>query len=230
MPASLKDEKNRIIIPGFYDDVVELTEEEKTKMSPIPFDLDGYKEELDVAELDGEKGYSTVERVSVRPALDVNGIWGGYTGEGAKTVLPSKAHAKISMRLVPNQNSDKISQLFKAHFESIVPKTMRVKVTAHHGGEPAVVKTDSVAFEAASRAFQEAWDKKPIPTRDGGSIPIVSLFQRELALESILLGFGLDTDAIHSPNESYGVFNYFKGIETIILFYKHYAELSKEKS
>jgi acetylornithine deacetylase/succinyl-diaminopimelate desuccinylase-like protein len=228
--TALKDDQNRITIPGFYDDVLELSAEDRAEMDKIPFDLEAYKNEIGVAAVTGEKGYSTVERVAIRPSLDVNGIWGGYTGEGAKTVLPSKAHAKISMRLVPNQNSDHISKLFEKHFKSIVPETVSVKVTAHHGGEPAVVRTDSMAFEAARKAFEEAWGKEPIATRDGGSIPIVSLFQRELGLESILLGFGLDTDAIHSPNESYGVFNFFKGIETIIKFYQHYAQLNGQKS
>ena len=177
--------------------------------------------------MDGEKGYTTLERAGIRPTLDVNGIWGGYIGEGAKTVLPSKASAKISMRLVPNQDNVKITELFKKHFESIAPKSVKVKVTPHHGGQPYVTPTDSIAYQAASDAFEEAWGKKPIPTRDGGSIPIVALFKEELGLSSILLGFGLDSDAIHSPNEKYGIFNYIKGIETITMFHKHFAKLNK---
>jgi acetylornithine deacetylase/succinyl-diaminopimelate desuccinylase-like protein len=176
--------------------------------------------------VNGEEGYSTIERVGIRPSLDVNGIWGGYTGEGAKTVLPSKAHAKISMRLVPNQNSKEITRLFTEHFKSIAPETVKVKITPHHGGEPAVTPTDSIAFQAASEAFREGWGKVPIPTMEGGSIPIVSLFDKILGLNTILLGFGLKEDAIHSPNESYGLFNFYKGIETIILFYKHFARLN----
>ncbi|MFN7603994.1 MAG: M20/M25/M40 family metallo-hydrolase, partial [Bacteroidota bacterium] len=170
-----------------------------------------------------EKGYTTLERTGVRPTLDVNGIWGGYTGEGAKTVLPSKASAKISMRLVPNQRPDEITQLFTKHFLSIAPKSVKVKVTAHHGGEPAVTPTDSKAFKAASAAFKEVWGKEPIPTRDGGSIPIVALFKKELGLDTVLMGFGLDTDALHSPNEHYGIKNFLIGIETIVAFHKHFA-------
>jgi acetylornithine deacetylase/succinyl-diaminopimelate desuccinylase-like protein len=227
MIASLKDKDNKITIPGFYDDVVELSKKEREDLSRVPFNLDVYKKELDIEEVHGEKGYSTLERVSIRPALDVNGIWGGYIGEGAKTVLPSKAYAKISMRLVPNQSSQKITQLFKKHFESIAPKGVKVKVKPHHGGEPALTPTDSIAYKAASKAFEEAWGKTPVPMREGGSIPIVSLFEKELGLKTVLMGFGLDADAIHSPNESYQVFNYFKGIETIVLFFKHFAELNK---
>jgi acetylornithine deacetylase/succinyl-diaminopimelate desuccinylase-like protein len=227
MIASLKDKDNKITIPGFYDDVAELSKKEREDLSRVPFNLDVYKKELDIEEVHGEKGYSTLERVSIRPALDVNGIWGGYIGEGAKTVLPSKAYAKISMRLVPNQSSQKITQLFKKHFESIAPKGVKVKVKPHHGGEPALTPTDSIAYKAASKAFEEAWGKTPVPMREGGSIPIVSLFEKELGLKTVLMGFGLDADAIHSPNESYQVFNYFKGIETIVLFFKHFAELNK---
>jgi acetylornithine deacetylase/succinyl-diaminopimelate desuccinylase-like protein len=227
MIASLKDKDNKITIPGFYDDVAELSRKEREDLSRVPFNLDVYKRELDIEEVRGEKGYSTLERVSIRPALDVNGIWGGYIGEGAKTVLPSKAYTKISMRLVPNQSSQKITELFKKHFESIAPKGVRVKVKPHHGGEPALTPTDSIAYKAASKAFEEAWGKTPVPMREGGSIPIVSLFEKELGLKTVLMGFGLDADAIHSPNESYQVFNYFKGIETIVLFFKHFAELNK---
>ena len=225
MIASLKDADGRITIPGFYDKVIELTTEERTEMAKAPFDLVEYKRDLGIREVGGEAGYSTIERTSVRPTLDVNGIWGGYTGEGAKTVLPGKASAKISMRLVPNQTPDEITELFKTHFESIAPASVQVSVRAHHGGFPYVTPTDSIEFEAASRAMEESWGKKPIPTRGGGSIPIVALFEKELGIKSILMGFGLDIDALHSPNESYGLFNFYKGIETIPLFFKHYAAL-----
>ena len=227
MIASMTDENNRITIPGFYDKVVELSAEDRAKIATAPFSEDEYKKELDVEALAGEAGYTALEQLGIRPTLDVNGIWGGYTGEGAKTVLPSKASAKISMRLVPNQNSKEITQLFTDHFKSIAPPQVKVKVTAHHGGEPAVTPIDSLAYKAAENAYEEGWGKKPIPTRDGGSIPIVALFEKELGLNSILLGLGLDSDAIHSPNESFGVNNFFKGIETIILFHKHFALLSK---
>jgi acetylornithine deacetylase/succinyl-diaminopimelate desuccinylase-like protein len=228
MIASLKDENNHITIPGFYDDVQELSEQERKEMAKAPFSLDEYKRELNIGDIHGEDGYSTLERVSIRPTLDVNGIWGGYTGEGSKTVLPSKANAKISMRLVPNQSSHKITEKFTRHFESIAPKGVKVTVKPHHGGEPVVTPVDSVAYQAASKAMEEAFGKTPIPKREGGSIPIVALFEKELGLKSVLMGFGLDSDAIHSPNESYGIFNYFKGIETIPLFFKHYAALSKK--
>lgn len=228
MITSLKDENGHITIPGFYDKVAELSAAERTEMAKAPFNLDEYKNELKIGEEFGEKGFTTLERTGIRPTLDVNGIWGGYTGEGAKTVLPSKAFAKISMRLVPNQVSDEITELFTSHFKSIAPKSVKVEVRPHHGGEPAVIPTDSVAYQAAKDAFTEAWGKEPIPMREGGSIPIVALFQKELGLDSMLMGFGLDEDAIHSPNESYGLFNYYKGIETITLFYKHFA--AKHKS
>lgn len=227
MIASLTDENNRITIPGFYDKVVELSEEDRAKIATAPFSEEEYKKELEVATLSGEAGYTTLEQLGIRPTLDVNGIWGGYTGEGAKTVLPSKAYAKISMRLVPNQNSDDITKLFTNHFKSIAPSQVKVMVTAHHGGEPAVTPIDSIAYKAAENAYEEGWGKKPIPTRDGGSIPIVALFEKELGLNSILLGLGLDSDAIHSPNESFGVNNFLKGIETVILFHKHFALLNK---
>jgi acetylornithine deacetylase/succinyl-diaminopimelate desuccinylase-like protein len=223
MIASLHDENNRVTIPGFYDKVAELTAPEREALNKAPFDLNEYKKELGIEEILGEKGYTTLERTGVRPTLDVNGIWGGYTGEGAKTVLPSKASAKISMRLVPNQKSAEITELFTKHFQAIAPKYVKVKVTAHHGGEPAVTPTTSTAFKAASKAFEEVWGKTPIPTRDGGSIPIVALFKRELGLDTVLMGFGLDSDAIHSPNEHYGVKNFSLGIETIVAFYKHFA-------
>lgn len=227
MIAQMKDDKNHITIPGFYDDVEILSAEERAEMAKAPFSVDEYKKALDLSDIHGETGYSTNERNSIRPTLDVNGIWGGYTGEGAKTVIASKAYAKISMRLVPHQNSDKITELFKNYFESIAPKSVKVKVKPHHGGEPVVTPHNSVAYKAASKAMETTFGVKPIPVRSGGSIPIVAMFKSELGLDSVLMGFGLDSDAIHSPNEHYGVFNYFKGIETIPYFYKYYAELSK---
>ncbi|MCI0751314.1 MAG: dipeptidase [Flammeovirgaceae bacterium] len=225
MIASLHDENGRVTIPGFYDKVVELTVAQREDLNKAPFSLDAYKKELGIDEIKGENGYTTLERTGIRPTLDVNGIWGGYTGEGAKTVLPSKANAKISMRLVPNQVNEEITELFTKHFLSIAPKSVKVKVTALHGGQPAVTPTDSPAFYAASKAFQEVWGKSPIPTRDGGSIPIVSLFKKELGLDTVLMGFGLDSDAIHSPNEHYGIKNFLMGIETITSFYKHYSKV-----
>jgi acetylornithine deacetylase/succinyl-diaminopimelate desuccinylase-like protein len=221
--ASCHDENNHITVPGFYDKVQELSDAERAEMAKAPFELEAFKKDLNIDEEQGEKGYSTNERTGIRPTLDVNGIWGGYIGEGAKTVLPSKAFAKISMRLVPNQDSHNISEIFKKHFESVAPKSVKVKVTAHHGGEPVVVPTDSKGFLAASKAMEETYGKKPVPTRSGGSIPIVALFKKELGLDSILFGFGLDSDGLHSPNEHYGVFNYYKGIETIPLFYKYFT-------
>lgn len=223
MINKLQDENGKITIPGFYDKVAELSSVERTEMAKAPFDIEGYKEDLGIDNIAGEAGFSTIERTGIRPSLDVNGIWGGYIGEGAKTVLPSKAYAKISTRLVPNQISDEITELFTEYFQSIAPDSVEVKVTPHHGGEPAVVSTDSDAYKAASMAFEKIWGKTPIPTREGGSIPIVALFQKELQLDPILMGFGLDSDAIHSPNESYGLFNFFKGIETISYFYKFFS-------
>ncbi|MBC8156421.1 MAG: dipeptidase [Bacteroidetes bacterium] len=225
--ASLHDEQGRVNIPGFYDNVADLTQAERAELAKAPFDLNAYKRDLGIREVAGETGYSTNERTSIRPTLDVNGIWGGYIGEGAKTVLPSKASAKISMRLVPNQTPDEITAMFTRHFTAIAPPTVTVTVMPHHGGLPYVTPTDSVEFEAASLAFEEAWGQKPIPTRGGGSIPIVALFERELGIKSILMGFGLDTDALHSPNESYVLFNFYNGIETIPYFYKHNNELKK---
>lgn len=225
--ASLHNENNQITIPGFYDKVVELNVQEREMLNKAPFDESEYKKDLEVNELWGEKGYSTLERTGTRPTLEVNGIWGGYIGEGAKTVLPSKAFAKISMRLVPDQNSEEITQLFKNHFESIAPKSVKVKVSPHHGGEPVVTPTDSIAYKAAQRAISESFGKDPIPTRGGGSIPIVALFERELGIKTVLMGFGLDSDNLHSPNEKFDIANYYKGIETIPLFFKHFAELSK---
>ncbi|HEX5001306.1 MAG TPA: dipeptidase [Bacteroidia bacterium] len=227
MITSMKDKDNHITIPGFYDDVLEISAAERTEMGKAPFSLEAFKKDLEVEEVVGEKGFTTNERTSIRPSFELNGIWGGYTGEGAKTVLPSKAFAKISMRLVPNQESDKITALFTKHFQSIAPKSVKVKVTPHHGGEPVVTPTDSVAYKAAAKAMEEAFGKKPIPTREGGSIPIVALFEKELGLKSVLLGFGLNSDNIHSPNEHYGIFNYMKGIHTIPLFFRYYAEMSK---
>jgi acetylornithine deacetylase/succinyl-diaminopimelate desuccinylase-like protein len=221
--ASCHDDNNHITVPGFYDKVQELSDAERAEMAKAPFDLNDFRKDLNIDEERGEKGYSTNERTGIRPTLDVNGIWGGYTGDGAKTVLPSKAFAKISMRLVPNQSSKEISDLFIKHFESIAPKSVKVKVTAHHGGEPVVVPTNSKGFLAASKAMQETYGKKPVPTRSGGSIPIVALFKKELGMDSILFGFGLDSDGLHSPNEHYGLFNYYRGIETIPLFYKYFT-------
>ena len=230
MIASCHDENNHITIPGFYDDVNELSDLERSEMAKAPFNLEDFKKDLIIEKEHGEKGYSTIERTGIRPTLDVNGIWGGYIGEGAKTVLPSKAFAKISMRLVPNQGSQKISELFQKHFESIAPASVKVKVKAHHGGEPVFVGTDSIGYQSASLAMQETYGKKPLPTRGGGSIPIVALFKKELGLDSILFGFGLDSDGLHSPNEHYGLFNYYKGIETIPLFYKYFTALSTKKN
>lgn len=224
MIASMHDENNHITIPGFYDKVVELSQEERTELNKAPFDLEEYKKDLNVGDVWGEKGFSVAERTGIRPTLDVNGIWGGYTGEGSKTVLPSKAYAKISMRLVPNQSSDEITALFKKHFEGIAPPSVKVEVKPHHGGEPVVTPTTSKEYQAAARAMERTFGKKPIPTRGGGSIPIVALFKKELGLDSVLFGFGLDSDALHSPNEHYGVVNYFNGIQTIPLFFEEYAK------
>jgi acetylornithine deacetylase/succinyl-diaminopimelate desuccinylase-like protein len=222
MIASLKDENNHISIPGFYDNVVELSTQEREDMARAPFSLDEYKKALDLSDIHGEEGFTTMERTGIRPTLDVNGIWGGYTGEGAKTVIASKAFAKISMRLVPNQTDEEITKLFENHFKSIAPKSVTVEVRPHHGGEPYVAPTDSPAYLAASAAMESTYGKKPVPVRSGGSIPIVALFEQELGVKSILMGFGLDSDAIHSPNEHYGIFNYLKGIETIPHFYTNF--------
>ncbi|MFT3884788.1 MAG: dipeptidase [Flavobacteriales bacterium] len=227
MIASLHDKDGLITIPGFYDDVKELSTDERKALAEAPFDEKAWMKDLGVNAVAGEKGYTSEERSSIRPTLDVNGIWGGYIGEGAKTVLPSKAFAKISMRLVPDQKSDRATKLFKEHFEKIAPPYVKVVVRPHHGGEAAVTPTDSAAYQAASKAMEETFGKKPIPTRGGGSIPIVALFEAELGLKTILFGFGLDSDDIHSPNEHYGVFNYFTGIRTIPRFFQHYAGMSK---
>lgn len=228
MIASLHDENNHITIPGFYDRVIELSDEERAEMAKAPFSHEKYCKALDIEDTYGEKGYSTMERGSIRPTLDVNGIWGGYTGEGAKTVIASKAYAKISMRLVPDQDPNEITELFQKHFESLAPKGVKVLVKPHHGGEAAVTPIDSIGYKAASMAYESSFGKKPIPVRSGGSIPIVAMFEKVLGLKTILMGFGLDSDAIHSPNEHYGLFNYYRGIETIPYFYKYYTELSKK--
>ena len=228
MIASLQDEQQRITIPGFYDKVLELSKEERAEMAKAPFDLDDYKKSIGLSDIHGEEGYTTSERQSIRPTLDVNGIWGGYIGEGAKTVIPSKAHAKISMRLVPNQNWEEIGQLFEKHFQSIAPKSVHVEVTTHHGGTPYVTPIDNIGYRAAHKAYATSFGVEPFPQRGGGSIPIVPLFEEVLGVKSVLMGFGLDTDAIHSPNEHFGLFNFYKGIETIPLFYKNYAALAKE--
>jgi acetylornithine deacetylase/succinyl-diaminopimelate desuccinylase-like protein len=227
MIASLHDETGKITIPGFYDKVIELSDEERTEMAKAPFSHEAYCKALDIEETMGEAGYSTMERGSIRPTLDVNGMWGGYTGEGAKTVIASQAFAKISMRLVPDQDPEEITNLFLTHFESIAPKGTRVKVKPHHGGEAAVTPIESVGYKAASMAYEKSFGKKPIPVRSGGSIPIVAMFEKELGLKTILMGFGLDSDAIHSPNEHFGLFNFYKGIETIPYFYHYYTELTK---
>lgn len=226
MIASLKDETNRISIPGFYDNVVELSSSEREDMARAPFSLENYKKALNLSDVHGENGYTTMERTGIRPTLDVNGIWGGYTGEGAKTVIASKAFAKISMRLVPNQTDAEITTLFQEHFTKIAPNSVSVKVRPHHGGEPYVAPTDSPAYLAASQAMEATYGKKPVPVRSGGSIPIVSLFEKELNVKSILMGFGLDSDAIHSPNEHYGIFNFLKGIETIPHFFTNFKRLN----
>ena len=227
MIASLHDENNHITVPGFYDTVADLSAAEQAEMAKAPFDVESYKKSVDIGDVYGEKGYSTNERNSIRPTLDVNGIWGGYMGEGAKTVIASKAFAKISMRLVPNQDWRNITELFKNHFESIAPKSVSVKVTPHHGGQGYVTPIDTIAYKAASNAYETTFGKTPIPQRSGGSIPIVALFEQELKSKTILMGFGLDSDAIHSPDEHFGIWNYLKGIETIPHFYKNFTELSK---
>lgn len=228
MIASLKDDNGHITIPGFYDKVEVLSQQQRNALNQAPFDIEEYKKHLDIEDVYGEKGYNTLERTSIRPTLDVNGIWGGYTGEGAKTVLPSKAFAKISMRLVPNQSSGEINELFQKHFEKIAPAGVKVKATIHHGGEPVVVPTDSTEYAAAEKAMEKTFGKKPVPLRTGGSIPIVVLFEKVLNAKTVLMGFGLDSDAIHSPNEHFGLFNFFKGIETIPYFYQYYSEAKRK--
>jgi acetylornithine deacetylase/succinyl-diaminopimelate desuccinylase-like protein len=227
MIDALQDENKAINIPGFYDDVEILSDEERAEMAKAPFSHEAYCNALDIEDTMGEDGYSTPERGSIRPSLDVNGIWGGYTGEGAKTVIASKAYAKISMRLVPNQDPHKITALFSEHFNSLAPKGTTVKVTPHHGGEPAVTPVDSIGYLSASDAYEKSFGVKPIPVRSGGSIPIVAMFEKELGLKTVLMGFGLDSDAIHSPDEHYGLFNYYKGIETIPYFFEAFAKRMK---
>ena len=227
MIASMHDESGAITIPGFYEAVEEVSSEERDMMAKAPFNLQDYKDELEIGDVAGEKDYTVLEKVSIRPTLDVNGIWGGYIGEGAKTVLPSKAYAKISMRLVPNQDSATITKLFTDHFTSIAPASVQVKVTPHHGGEAAVTPTDSIAYKAASKAMEKTFGKTPIPLRSGGSIPIVTMFEAVLGQKTVLMGFGLDSDAIHSPNEKFGLFNFYRGIETIPYFYQYFTEMKK---
>ena len=227
MIASLKDKKGKITIPGFYDDVVRLKPAERKDLNKAPFKIKEYTKDLGIKETRGEDGFTVIEQTSIRPTLDVNGIWGGYIGEGAKTVLPSKASAKISMRLVPNQQSDKITKLFTKHFEKIAPKSVKVTVKPHHGGEAAVTPTDTPEYAAAMKAMKTTFGKNPIPVRSGGSIPIVALFEKVLKVKTVLMGFGLDSDNIHSPNEHYGLFNYYKGIETIPYFFRYYADAKK---
>jgi acetylornithine deacetylase/succinyl-diaminopimelate desuccinylase-like protein len=222
--ALLKDKENRITIPGFYNNVMEVSDEERDLMARVPFNSDDYMKVIDIDEVVGEKGYTTIERTGIRPSLDVCGMWSGYTGEGAKTIIPAKAYAKISMRLVPNQKSNEIGKLFEEYIKKIAPPGLKIKVTNLNGGEGYVANIDTKAFMAASRAMEESFGKKPIPTRSGGSIPIVSDFEEVLGVKSILMGFGLSSDAIHSPNENFPLFNFFKGIETIPLFYKYFAE------
>ena len=224
MITRLQDENGSITVPGFYDDAEVVSDEERAEMARAPFSEEQYKKALALSDVHGEKGYTTPERASIRPSLDVNGIWGGYMGEGAKTVIPAEAFAKISMRLVPGQDHEKITVLFGEYFKSMAPTSVKVEVTPLHGGEPYVSPVSSPGYKAASQAMEESFGKKPIPMRSGGSIPILALFERELGIKSILMGFGLDSDAIHSPNEHFGLSNFYKGIETIPLFYKYFAK------
>ncbi|MBU2466363.1 MAG: dipeptidase [Bacteroidetes bacterium] len=223
--SSMTDKDNRITIPGFYDDILEATVAERELLNKAPFSADVYKKAIDVEELSGEKGYTTIEHTGIRPTFDVCGIWGGYTGEGAKAVLPSKAYAKISSRLVPNQHHKKIEVLFKEHFEKIAPKSVKVKVEYLHGGQAYVCPINLPAYKAAEKAYMDVYGKQPIPMRSGGSIPIISTFEEILGLKSVLMGFGLESDAIHSPNENYPLDNFYKGIETIAAFYGHFAKM-----
>ncbi len=226
--ASLHDEKNRITIPGFYDDVIVVSDTERRAMAEAPFNLENYKKAIGINQEWGEEGFTTIERTGIRPTLDVCGMWSGYTGEGAKTVLPSKAYAKISMRLVPNQDYKKISSLFEAYFLKIAPPYVKVKVTDLHGGQGYVAPIDMPAWKAADKAYMETFGKLPIPTRSGGSIPIISTFEQVLGIKSLLMGFGLESDAIHSPNENFPLENFYKGIETIAHFYNHFASEMKK--
>lgn len=227
MIAGMVNEKGQITIPGFYDDVLKVSDKERELLGKAPFDVEEYKKAIDVAELAGEEGYTTMERTGIRPSFDVCGIWGGYTGEGAKTVLPSKAYAKISTRLVPNQDNEKIAQLFKEYFESIAPPSAKVTVTPLHGGQGYVCPIDLPAYKAAEKAYEEVYGKIPVPVRSGGSIPIISTFEEVLGIKSVLMGFGLESDAIHSPNENYPLEQFFNGIETIPYFYKYFAEMER---
>ena len=229
MIAKLHDEDLKVTIPGFYDRVEELSLEERNEMGKAPFDLDEFKSSIGINAVQGEAEYSNEERRTIRPTLDVNGIWGGYIGEGAKTVIASKAHAKISMRLVPDQEWNEISDLFINYFTSLAPEGVTVDVLRHHGGYAYVTPTDTIGYQAAHMAYHDTFGITPIPSRGGGSIPIVPMFEKELGVKSILMGFGLDSDAIHSPNEHYGLFNFFKGIETIPRFYHHYIALFNRK-
>jgi acetylornithine deacetylase/succinyl-diaminopimelate desuccinylase-like protein len=226
MIARCHDQNNHITIPGFYDDVAEASAEERTLINKAPYSEKEYSEDLGVNSLWGEKGYSTYERTGIRPTLEVNGIWGGYIGEGAKTVLPSKAYAKISARLVPNQSSEKITQKLLDYFTSIAPASVQVKATLHHGGEPYVTPIDSKGYQAAAKAVEATFGKAPIPVRGGGSIPICSILEKELGIKIVFMGFGLDSDNLHSPNEKYNIENYFKGIETIPHFHRYFADLA----
>ena len=230
MISKLHDENQRVTIPGFYDRVEELSQEERLEMAKAPFDLNDFKSSIGITDIRGESGYNNEERRTIRPTLDVNGIWGGYTGEGAKTVIASKAQAKISMRLVPDQEWNEISELFTEHFKSLAPKGVTVDVIKHHGGYAYVTPTETIGYKAAHYAYLDTFGIAPIPSRGGGSIPIVPMFEKELGVKSILMGFGLDSDAIHSPNEHFGLFNFFKGIETIPRFYEHYISLFKKKT
>lgn len=224
MIAKLHDEDGRITIPGFYDDVKDLDPQDKADLDKIPFDLEAYKKSIGIADIQGEKGYSTIERTSIRPTLDVNGMWGGYIGKGAKTVIPSHAYAKISMRLVPNQDPDKITRLFADYFPTLAPPSVEVTVKPHHGGQAYVLPTSDKGFQAAKKAMTKTFGKEALATRGGGSIPIVALFEKELGSKSVLMGFGLNSDVIHSPNENFGLFNFYKGIETIPYFFQYYTE------
>lgn len=224
MIASCHDENNHITIPGFYDDVLEASAEERSLLGKAPFNEAEYAKDLGIDVVYGEKGYTTNERTGIRPTLEVNGIWGGYSGEGSKTVLPSKASAKISARLVPNQSSAKITAMLLEHFKKIAPAGVSVKTTEHHGGEPYLTPIDSKAYQAASKAIEKSFGKIPVPVRGGGSIPICSLFEKELGVKIVFMGFGLDSDNLHSPNEKYDIVNYYKGIETIPYFHQYFAE------
>jgi acetylornithine deacetylase/succinyl-diaminopimelate desuccinylase-like protein len=229
MIASMKDKNDKITIPGFYDDVQIISKKEREAMNKAPFNINNYKKDLGIKETRGEKGYTVIEQTSIRPTFEVNGMWGGYIGEGAKTVLPSKAFAKFSMRLVPNQTNEKITKLFTKYFESKAPKCVTVKVKPHHGGEAYVTPTHTPEYQAAAMAMKTTFKKEAIPVRGGGSIPIVPLFEKVLKAKSVLMGFGLDSDVIHSPNEHFGLFNFYKGIETIPYFYQYYSELKSKK-